>query len=73
MRNIPGVGCSHPEVSERVSWMAETRKKGSRPASFSAPKNPVVKVWLVDTGCGHDLVTRTDALKMEFTRKVSSS
>eukprot|EP00974_Lingulodinium_polyedra_P118893 11169048-Lingulodinium_polyedra.AAC.1 len=54
--------------------MADRRKKGSRPASLSAPRNPVVKMWLMDTGCGHDLITRADVLKMkEFAGKVSTS
>eukprot|EP00974_Lingulodinium_polyedra_P095124 9218717-Lingulodinium_polyedra.AAC.1 len=31
-------------------------------------------MWLMDTGCGHDLITRSDANKMnEFIRKASTS
>eukprot|EP00974_Lingulodinium_polyedra_P061213 5904549-Lingulodinium_polyedra.AAC.1 len=55
---------------------AVRRKKRSRPASPSSPQryNPVVKMWLMDTGCGHDLITNSDAQQMkDFIRKASTA
>eukprot|EP00974_Lingulodinium_polyedra_P109463 10591003-Lingulodinium_polyedra.AAC.1 len=67
-----------PEVvrkyRERIRRLVGRRKKGYVPATPSATRNPVVKTWPMDTGCGHDLITRSDAMKMkEFIRRASTS
>ena len=38
---------------------------GGGGAKNGTKDNPVVKLWLIDTGCGHDLVSRRHALQMK--------
>ena len=45
-----------------IQALAAKRRRGAKNGTV---ENPVVKLWLIDTGCGHDLVSRRHALQMK--------
>eukprot|EP00974_Lingulodinium_polyedra_P091557 8874630-Lingulodinium_polyedra.AAC.1 len=71
-----------PAVMERyrakLRRLEESRQKGSPRAGLSSEVSrdpePIVKMWLMDTGCGHDLITKSDAQRMkQFIRRASTA
>eukprot|EP00974_Lingulodinium_polyedra_P006148 581402-Lingulodinium_polyedra.AAC.1 len=52
--------------------MRESRRKGGDASPSTGSPSSRVRLWLIDAGCGHDLVTKSEAQKMkEFVRRAS--
>lgn len=64
----------HDKVAEKV----DERSNGSDPAHRAAPAkehpNADIRMWLVDTGCGYDLVSKAEVAKVkELVRKAAKA
>eukprot|EP00974_Lingulodinium_polyedra_P006260 593440-Lingulodinium_polyedra.AAC.1 len=44
------------------------------PSAVGLEPQQTVKMWLIDSGCGHDLITKSDAQKLKrFIRRASGA
>ena len=65
-------------IHDRIRDQEIVRERGSLPEERAAPANrhpeQVIQLWLIDTGCGHDLVSRRElAAVKDMVRKAQQT
>eukprot|EP00974_Lingulodinium_polyedra_P053493 5138948-Lingulodinium_polyedra.AAC.1 len=46
---------------DRLRALREARKRGYPETASPGTPASIIKMWLIGTGCGHDLITKSDA------------